>query len=100
MTNLDDILGDASMAANRNDTQDRILVLVQAILDRNSIVTELAPATRLADIGLASVDMVNLMLGVEAEFDLTIPQCEITPDNFRSVQMIERMIARQLHAAA
>jgi acyl carrier protein len=75
------------MLAGRSDTQDRILALVQAILDRNSI-------------GLASVDMVNLMLGVEAEFDLTIPQCEITPDNFRSVQMIERMIARQLHAAA
>ncbi|HJZ22224.1 MAG TPA: phosphopantetheine-binding protein [Bradyrhizobium sp.] len=88
------------MPVSRNDTQDRILALVQAILDRNSIVTELAPETRLADIGLASVDMVNLMLGVEAEFDLTIPQCEITPDNFRSVQMIERMIARQLHAAA
>jgi acyl carrier protein len=84
------------MPASCSDVQDRILALVRAILDQNSIVAELVPESRLADIGLASVDMVNLMLGVEAEFDLTIPQGEITPDNFRSVQMIERMIARQL----
>jgi acyl carrier protein len=88
------------MPASCTDVQDRILALVRAILDQNSIVAELVPESRLADIGLASVDMVNLMLGVEAEFDLTIPQCEITPDNFRSVQMIERMIARQLHETA
>jgi acyl carrier protein len=88
------------MHASCTDVQDRILALVRAILDQNSIVAELVPESRLADIGLASVDMVNLMLGVEAEFDLTIPQCEITPDNFRSVQMIERMIARQLHETA
>jgi acyl carrier protein len=90
------------MPASCTDVQDRILALVRTILDQNSIVAELVPESRLADIGLASVDMVNLMLGVEAEFDLTIPQCEITPDNFRSVQMIERMITRQrqLHETA
>ncbi len=32
------------------------------------------------------MDMVNLMLGVEAEFDFTIPQPEITPENFQSVE--------------
>ena len=41
------------------------------------------------------MDMVNLMLGVEAEFDLTIPQSEITPDNFQSVRALERMIIGQ-----
>ena len=51
------------MLAGRSDTQDRILALVRAILDRNSIVAELAPESRLADIGLASVDMVAYLLG-------------------------------------
>jgi acyl carrier protein len=54
----------------------------------------------LVDIGLTSMDMVNLMLGVEAEFDFTIPQEQITPENFQSVQTLERLVAGQLQAAA
>jgi acyl carrier protein len=42
------------------------------------------------------MDMVNLMLGVEAEFDFTIPQSEITPENFQSVKTLELMIMKQL----
>ena len=36
--------------------------------------------------------MVNLMLAIEAEFDLMIPASEITPANFRSVSTIETLI--------
>jgi acyl carrier protein len=39
--------------------------------------------------------MVNLMLSVEAEFDFTIPQDEITPENFQSVQTLQAMIVQQ-----
>ena len=52
------------------------------------------------DVGLTSMDMVNLMLGVEAEFDFTIPQDEITPENFQSVKTLELMIASQLQPEA
>jgi acyl carrier protein len=53
------------------------------------------PATeRLADIGFTSVDMVKVMLGVEAEFDLEIPQQEITPENFISAATIAAMLQR------
>jgi acyl carrier protein len=45
------------------------------------------------------MDMVNLMLGVEAEFDFTIPQDKITPENFKSVATLERMVAGELRAA-
>lgn len=85
------------MPAIAVNVQDRILTLVRAILDQNSIVVKVLPESRLVDLGLTSIDMVNLMLGVEAEFDLTLPQSEITPDNFLSVQMMERMIDKQLH---
>ena len=44
------------------------------------------------------MDMVNLMLGVEAEFDFTIPQSEITPENFKSVGTLQQMIVRRLQA--
>ena len=33
-----------------------------------------------------------LMLAVEAEFDLEIPQAEMTPENFRSVDTIDALI--------
>jgi acyl carrier protein len=61
---------------------------------------EVGLETRLVDVGLTSMDMVNLMLGVEAEFDFTIPQSEITPENFRSVKALERMIVNQFQSAA
>lgn len=77
--------------------QDRILVLVKSILEQNAITAEVNPESRLVDVGLTSMDMVNLMLGVEAEFDFTIPQPEITPENFQSIRTLELMIVRQLN---
>jgi acyl carrier protein len=79
--------------------EKRIVSLVTTILEQNSIVAEVASTTRLVDIGLTSMDMVNLMLGVEAEFDFTIPQAEITPENFQSVETLQRMIVTQLASA-
>jgi acyl carrier protein len=78
-----------------NDVQSRLLALVRSILDQNAIAADLAPATLLVDVGLTSMDMVNLMLAVESEFDFTIPQSEITPENFRSVETLNRLVASQ-----
>jgi acyl carrier protein len=78
------------------DVQNRIHVLVKAILEQNAINAEIGPDSSLVDIGLTSMDMVSLMLGVEAEFDFTIPQSEITPENFQSIATLERMIVSQL----
>jgi acyl carrier protein len=80
------------------DVQGRILALVEQILEQNSIAVEAYPESRLVDVGLTSMDMVNLMLGVEAEFDMTIPQSEITPENFQSVKTLELMIVNHLRA--
>jgi acyl carrier protein len=40
--------------------------------------------------------MVNLMLAVEVEFDIAIPQTEITPENFHSVDSIRLLVNRTL----
>jgi len=80
--------------------QERVISLVSEILSANSIVVDVMPGSRLADIGMTSMDMVNLMLAVEAEFDLTIPQADITPDNFQSPQTIERLVSKQINVAA
>ena len=78
------------------DVQNRVLALVKSILKQNAITAEVNPNSLLVDAGLTSMDMVNLMLGVEAEFDFTIPQSEITPENFQSVKTLHRMIINQL----
>jgi acyl carrier protein len=75
---------------------DRVLAMVRGVLDESAIRADVQPESRLVDIGLNSMDMVTLMLKVEAEFDLVIPQHEITPENFYSVSTLERMIIRQI----
>ncbi|MFI4994696.1 MAG: phosphopantetheine-binding protein [Hyphomicrobiales bacterium] len=76
------------------ESRARVVKLVGEILDRNSIVRAAPIGDELIDIGLSSIDLVNLMLAVEAEFDLTIPQAELTIENFRSITTIIRLLDR------
>ena len=78
--------------------QNRILSIVTSILAQNEIAADLHPESHLVDIGLNSIDMVAVMLRVEAEFDFTIPQPQINPENFQSVKTLEQMILNQLGA--
>src|SRR3977135_3352569 len=92
-------VGNLDMPAFDSSVRNRILALVKATLVQNAMTAEVPPDTRLVDVGLTSMDMVNLMLSVEAEFDFTIPQAEITPENFQSVETLERMVSMQLQPA-
>ena len=47
----------------------------------------------LREIGLASMDMVSLMLAVEAEFGLTISDADMTIENFRTIAAIDTLVA-------
>jgi acyl carrier protein len=87
-------------ADSKAEVQSRILAVVEALLKEHSAHADISPDVRLADVGLTSMDMVNLMLGVEAAFDLTIPQSDITPENFQSIEAIERLVISRQHAAA
>jgi acyl carrier protein len=55
---------------------------------------------QLSELGVSSIKMVNLMLAVEVEFDIAIPQSEITPENFHSLASIEVLVVRLTTAAA
>ena len=77
--------------------RDRLLRLVGQILGKPAEAASSLPTeARLSELGMSSIKMVNLMLAVEMEFDLTIPQGDITPDNFRSVASVEALVARLL----
>jgi acyl carrier protein len=78
--------------------RERLLRQVAQILGKPDAAASLPVDGRLSELGMSSIKMVNLMLAVEVEFDLTIPQQEITPDNFRSVAAVEAMLTRLLSA--
>jgi acyl carrier protein len=86
---------EAEMKSCNIDIQNRLIALVRSILIQNAITDEVDAESLLVDVGLNSVDMVNLMLSIEAEFDFTIPQAEITPENFQSVKTLKEMIMAQ-----
>ena len=92
--------GGLKSMSDDHKVQERVISLVANILLANAIVVDVLPGSRLADIGMTSMDMVNLMLAVEAEFDMTIPQADITPENFQSPRTIEQLVAKQINVAA
>ncbi len=75
-------------------TADRITALVRAILEKRSITRSVGHDDELGECGISSLDMVNLMLAVETEFDLKIPDRDMVPANFRSVARIEALIEK------
>src|SRR5579872_296348 len=85
---------DMDIEASAAAVQCRVLSVIRNILRENAIVADVHPETRLVDIGLDSMNMVALMLGVEAEFNITLPQPEITPENFESVRSLKTMILK------
>ena len=76
--------------------RERLLRLIGQILGRADAASSLPAEARLSELGMSSIKMVNLMLAVESEFDLTIPQGDITPENFRSVATVEALLERLL----
>jgi len=80
---------------------ERLIKLVRQLLDPTVAAVEPFPVDRqLSEIGLSSLKMVNLMLSVELEFDIMIPQAEITPENFHSVASIAKLVERTLPSAS
>jgi acyl carrier protein len=80
--------------------RERLLGLIRQILGTAAASRPLAIDARLADLGISSIKMVSLMLAIEAEFNLTIPPGEITPESFISIASVEAMIERVMAAPA
>jgi acyl carrier protein len=81
-------------SGTHSSIRERLLHLVAQILGKPEAARSLPAEARLSELGMSSIKMVNLMLAVETEFDLTIPQGDITPENFRSVATVETLITR------
>ena len=76
-------------------TRDRVVEIVREILARRTISRPIRPILLdddLREVGLTSLDMVNLMLAIEAAFELKIPDAEMTLRNFQSIAAIDTLV--------
>ena len=79
-----------------NSPTDRVSALVNRPLAERSLRFPAFPEDDLRSLGLSSLDMVNLVLSVESEFDVSIPDADITPARFRSIMTIAALVAALL----
>jgi acyl carrier protein len=77
-------------------SEGKIAKVVHKLLMDHSIDRTFYLQDDLREVGLTSLDMASLVLSVEAEFDLMIPERDITPSNFRSVSTITSLVTRLL----
>jgi acyl carrier protein len=73
--------------------RERLTEMIRRLLAERAIARPFTAHDDLREIGLTSLDMVNLVLAVESELAVSIPEAEITPANFRSVSTIEALVA-------
>ena len=76
---------------NTNSTE-RVAQLVRQLMAKRSIERPAGYDDVLSECGLSSLDMVNLMLAVETEFDIKIPDRDMTPSNFRTMARIDALV--------
>ena len=77
--------------------EPRLMGIIKRLLDPSKGISDPFPVeAQLSDLGITSLKMVNLMLAIEAEFDVAIPELEITPENFHSLSSVGKLIERTL----
>jgi acyl carrier protein len=83
---------------NENGTtpHERVVSLIERILERPAGAEPLSVTVRLNELGMSSMKMISLMIAIEVEFDLSIPQADITPENFESIASVDAMVIRLL----
>jgi acyl carrier protein len=87
------------MQAVGSSPAGRIATLAQKLLAKRSVQRPVGRDEDLTGSGLTSLDMVNLMLAVEAEFDVKIPDRDMTPANFRTIARIDALVGALLERA-
>ena len=78
--------------SNAQSLEQRIAGVVQRLLNEHSINRVAGTEEDLRQAGLSSLDMVSLVLSVEEEFGVMIPEGSIMPANFRSIRTISTLV--------
>jgi acyl carrier protein len=76
------------------EVENRVTGVVTNVMGMHGLSLPRESSADLFDAGLNSIGMVALMLAVENEFNITIPNTDLIPKNFRSVRSVEKLIIR------
>lgn len=88
------------MHADSNcDISDRVASLVRRITAKRAVARPVGPDEDLRACGLSSLEIVTLMLSVETEFAIRIPERQMVPANFRSITCIAGLVSALLQPA-
>ena len=75
-----------------DDTAERVAALALRAMGQQTIRKAISRDGNLHDEGLSSLGLVNLMLSVEEEFDIKVPERDMTPANFRTIARIVELV--------
>lgn len=79
---------------DRPNLNNRIAEMARDALNESAPSTAIGLDEDLRSMGLTSMGMVKLMMAVEVAFNISVPDDDLHPDNFRSVRAIEALVAR------
>lgn len=79
---------------DRAELTNRVAAIVRQAMPAQNLPADFASDADLYEAGLTSMAMVKLMLAVEVEFDVAIPDADLNPDNFRSIAAVEALVLR------
>jgi acyl carrier protein len=78
---------------DRPNLNNRIAEMAREALNESAS-SAIGPDQDLRSMGLTSMGMVKLMMAVEVAFNISVPDDDLHPDNFRSVRAIEALVTR------
>jgi hypothetical protein len=81
-------------APDRSEIAETLLALARKIAPSLPASRLHARGLPLRDAGLTSMGAVRFMLAIEAEFKIAIPDVELTPANFSTLDTVEMLVAR------
>ena len=78
------------------DRRRMLEAVVARIATQHGIDQTIGGSDHLVDRGITSIAMVDLMLAIETDFDITLPHGALTPANFQSIDTLDAMLASLL----
>jgi acyl carrier protein len=76
------------------ETVNELRVLLKELCQHLSEVDVIPIDADLRDCGVSSLDLVEILIGIENRLNIRVPDICINPENFRSIENIATMVAK------
>jgi acyl carrier protein len=86
------VLDHTNDTARIDDVAERVVALALRAMGKQTVTKPISRDDDLHVRGLSSLGLVNLMLAVEEEFDVKVPDRDMTPANFRTIARIAELV--------